>query len=89
MSTTTTKREPRVVRDIFLAVDQPERLRDGSEILRYRPVWRGEVAMLTADECARFDTSVMGPDETLADFEAELAAQQAEYRSTRQSVTGV
>jgi hypothetical protein len=91
MSTTATapKREPRVVRDLFLAIDQPTRLRDGSEVLLYGPVWRGEIAYVTPQEAALFDTSLMGPGETIEDFQRELEQQQAEYRSTRQSVVGV
>jgi hypothetical protein len=92
MSTTATeapKREPRVVRDIFLAIDQPTRLRDGSEVVRYMPIWRGEVAYVTVQEAAMFDTSLMGPGETVEDFQRELEQQQLEYRSTRQSIAGV
>jgi hypothetical protein len=80
------EREPRIVRHVWIYLEQAVRMRDGSEALRQTQVWRGEVAHVTPEQAALFDLALMPAGATIEDMDRERELRQAEYRQQRQSV---
>jgi len=83
------QREARLVRYVYVEIEQPVRLPDGSEVLRIGPKWRGETVHVTARQAIDYDLGLMPAGSTVADIEREMEERRAEFYSTRQSVVGV
>jgi hypothetical protein len=83
------QREARLVRYVFIDIEQPVRLPDGSEILRSGPVWRGQTAYVTPRQAIDYDLALMPAGAAVEDIEREIEEKRQEFYSTRQSVTAV
>jgi hypothetical protein len=79
-------RTARIVRDVFISLEQPVRERNGSESLRQVCVKRGETAFVTAEQAMIFDTGLMPEGATAESLEAELSSSLAEYQASRRDV---